>query len=226
MEAFRKITLIQRNLVLIFYIIICIVLISFVWMLFYAPNTLGLEIPYSVIILIVAVMAVVFVVIGSYFYLIVALPDRLSRNFDIIKNKIASGEINTEESFAHHVIEFIIKQFDFVFLDVEYAAIGIADSKNVFFNDDFPKEMFDDYAEIFQKCRETEDVISLGSEKHLDKKVYKYVVPIHFGNRYLGFIIFLTNQKLSRLFQGILADFENFYIDDQLLHVLNYKNDK
>ncbi len=221
MDAFRKISLIQRNLVLIFYIVFCLALIFPVWLLFYAPDTLGFKMPYSVIILIVAVMAVTFVMIGSYFYLIVALPDRLSRNFDVIKNNIASGKINTTESFAHEVINFILKQFDFVFLDVEYAAIGLADSKNVFFNDDFPKEMFEDYSEVFKKCSETEDVISLGSERYLDKKNHKYLVPIHFGNRYLGFIIVLTNKKLSPLFKGILADFENFYIDDQLVHVLN-----
>jgi len=221
MDAFRKISLIQRNLLLIFYIVFCLAFIFPVWLLFSAPSTLGFEMPNSVIILIMAVMAVIFVMIGSYFYLIVALPDRLSRNFDVIKNDIASGEINTAESFAHKVIDFIIKQFNFVFFDIEYAAIGIADSKNVFFNDDFPKEMFSDYAEIFQKCSETEDVISLGPQKYLNKKVHKYLVPIYFGNRYLGFIIVLTNKKLSLLFRGILADFENFYVDDQLLHVLN-----
>ena len=87
METFRKISLIQRNLVLMFYIIFCLALIFPVWMLF-----TDLEIPNSVNILVVVLMVLVFVFVGSYFYLIVCLPDRLSRTFDVVRNDIASGK--------------------------------------------------------------------------------------------------------------------------------------
>lgn len=221
MNISRKISAIQRNIVLMFYIVFCLALIFLVWMVCSNPLVIGFKMPVSIVIIIVALMLVVFVMIGSYFYLIVAMPGRLSEDFDDIRNKVASREINDTESFAKFIIDFIIKQFNFVFLDVEYAAFGIADSKEVYFNDDFPKGMFADYSDVFLKCSETEDVICLGSERYFSEKLHKYLVPIHFGNRYLGFIIILTNKKLNSLFRGLLADFENFYIDDQLLHVLN-----
>lgn len=220
METFRKISLIQRNLVLMFYIIFCLALIFPVWMLF-----TDLEMPGSVIILVIALMSITFVIIGSYFYLIVALPDRLSRNFDSIRNNIASGEIKSVDEFAKRVLDFVIKQFNFVFLDIEYAAMGITQTKEMFFNDDFPKDMFEDYLEFFEKCSQTEEVIYLGYEKYEDKRAYKYLIPIYFGDNYLGFMMVITNKKLSPLFKGILADFENFYVDDQLLHVINLQKD-
>jgi len=201
-----------------FYILFCLALIFPVWMLF-----TDLDLPSSVVILIVVLMILGFVVVGSYFYLIVCLPDRLSRNFDDIRNDIAAEKIKTPEQYANKVNDFIIRQFNFVFLDVEYSAMGIKDTEEIFFNDDFPKELFDNYNVLFKKSSETESVIYIGSTKYLDKKAYKYIVPIYFGDRHLGFMIIVTNKKLSKLFKGILSDFENLYVDDQLLHILNYQ---
>jgi hypothetical protein len=221
METFRKISLIQRNLVLMFYVIFCLALIFPVWMLFS-----DLKLPGSVIILVVVLMVLTFVLIGSYFYLIVCLPDRLSRNFDNIRNEIASQKVKTTKDFADLVNEFLIKQFNFIFLDVEYSAMGIVETKEVIVNDDFPVELFEDYSEFFEKSSEGEEVLYLGSTKYLDKKAYKYLVPIYFGEIHLGFILVMTNRKLNNMFKGILGDFENLYIDDQLLHVLNHQKSK
>ncbi len=221
METFRKISLIQRNIVLLFYIFFCLALLFPVWLLF-----VDLKIPGSVTILVIVLMVITFIVIGSYFYLIVCLPERLSRSFDKIRNDIASEKIKTTEEFANHINKFVIKQFNFIFLDVEYTAIGINNTKKIYFNDDFPKDIFDDYNILFTKGAETENVINLGTSKHLDKKNYKYLIPIYFGNKYLGFMIIVTNKKLNNLFKGILSDFENLYVDDQLLHILNYNKNK
>lgn len=185
-----------------------------------------LEIPNSVNILVVVLMVLVFVFVGSYFYLIVCLPDRLSRTFDVVRNDIASGKITTEEQFAKRVNEFLMKQFNFVFLDVEYSAVGISDSQKVYFTSDFPKELIGDAKKIFKKSSETEDVIYEGFDKYQEKKSYKYIIPIFFGNRNLGFMYVLTNKKLNPLFKGILSDFEDLYVDDQLLHVLNNQENK
>ncbi len=216
MDTFRKISQIQRNLVLMFYIVFCLALIFPVWMLF-----TDLDIPGSVIILVVVLMVLSFVLVGSYFYLIVCLPDRLSRSFDTIRNDIASEKIKTAQDYASKVNEFLIKQINFIFLDVEYSAMGIMETKEIFFNDDFPKKIIDDYKALFKKSDQTEDIIFLGIGKHLDKKAYKYLIPIYFGDKHLGFMLVITNKKLDKLFLGILADFENLYVDDQLLHVLN-----
>jgi len=216
METFRKISQIQRNLVLLFYVILCLALIFPVWMLF-----TDLAMPSSVIILVVVMMVLVFVLIGSYFYLIVCLPDRLSRSFDDIRNSIASGKITTLKEFADIVNEFIIKQFNLIFLDVEYSAIGIKETKEVFCNDDFPKDLIEDINQVFEESSQTEEVIYLGYDKYLEKKAHKYIIPIFFGESHLGFIFVITNKKLDNLFKGILADFENFYVDDQLKHILN-----
>ena len=216
METFRKISLIQRNLVLMFYIIFCLALVFPVWMLF-----TNLEIPSSVNILVIVMMVLVFVFIGSYFYLIVCLPDRLSRNFDVIRNDVASGKIKNEADFAKRINDFLIKQFNFIFLDIEYSAVGIMDSKKIYYTSDFPKAFIEKEIAVFNKTSLTEDVIYEGYKRYLDKRSYKYIIPIYFGNKHLGFIYILTNRKLNVLFKGILADFEDFYVDDQLLHVLN-----
>ena len=218
MDTFRRISLIQRNLVLLFYVIFCLALIFPLWMLF-----TDLAIPFSVNMMVIVFLAIIFVVVGSYFYLIVCLPDRLSRNFDRIRNDIASRHINNEEQFARKVNKFLIKQFNFIFLDIEYSAMGIRESGKIYFNDDFPVELIEDYDKFFKKSCETSNVSYFGVIRPLARKSHLYLIPIWFGDQCLGFLLVVTSKKLSSLFKGILSDFEDFYVDDQLMHVLEYQ---
>ncbi|HOM37401.1 MAG TPA: hypothetical protein P5312_05925 [Bacteroidales bacterium] len=215
METFKKINRIQRNLVLIFYIALCLALIIPVWTLF-----TSMKVPYSVDIIVVILFLVIFVLLGAYSYLIVFLPERLNRNFDIIRNKIALGEIDNVEKFSKEVISFLIKHFDYIFFDIEYAGIGVREFDALYLSDDLNEDFLPNKEKLFRIAADSENPKFLGTIKPLEKKSYLYLVPVWFYEENIGFIIVVTNRKLGNLFKGILKDFENYYFDDQLKLVI------
>lgn len=224
MNSFKKISQIQRNLVLIFYIVFCLALIYTVWSLFS-----NLKILFSVNLVVIVLIIILFSLFGSYYYLIVFLPEKLNKNFDVIRNGIASGKINSLEKFSLEVIEFLVENFNYIFFDVEYAAVGVDQNKEMYFSKDLNPNIIDKKNELFIKSNKSENVEYLGTIKVLEKKSYVYLIPVWFDNKYLGFFLVITNKKLGSLFKGILLDFERYYLDDQFmlmckLSKINFEN--
>jgi len=52
---------------------------------------------------------------------------------------------------------------------------------------------------------------------------YLYVIPIIFGDKRLGYMAVVTRQKLWKIFIRLLDEFENDFVDDQVVHVLARK---
>ncbi|HRW21916.1 MAG TPA: hypothetical protein P5509_08085, partial [Bacteroidales bacterium] len=61
----------------------------------------------------------------------------------------------------------------------------------------------------------------IGKFKDKDFNLHFYTIPVWFGNDYLGYMVVGVRNKLGRFFIGFLQDFENLFIDDQLLHIVN-----
>ncbi len=56
-----------------------------------------------------------------------------------------------------------------------------------------------------------------------DATYHLYVLPIQFGEDWLGYVGLLSTNKLLKLFRSFLAGFEDTCIDDQVVHVLGFK---
>ncbi|HPD24834.1 MAG TPA: hypothetical protein PK285_10595, partial [Bacteroidales bacterium] len=137
-----------------------------------------------------------------------------------IRNKIALGEIDNVEKFSKEVISFLIKHFDYIFFDIEYAGIGVREFDALYLSDDLNEDFLPNKEKLFRIAADSENPKFLGTIKPLEKKSYLYLVPVWFYEENIGFIIVVTNRKLGNLFKGILKDFENYYFDDQLKLVI------
>ncbi|UCD31044.1 MAG: hypothetical protein JSV38_09500 [Desulfobacterales bacterium] len=160
-------------------------------------------------------------VFGAILSVILDLP-QIGYYFDEIKNDIALKEIRTPEVFADRLTSLFCNYFNFFFFTVRFCFVKI---KNYayFYSDDAILKITDQSAldEIIITSRKTEDVFYKGPYTFGNKSVHLYIIPIWFGETWLGTVGIFTPFKLLKIFQRYLNEMENLYIDDQLLHVLN-----
>jgi hypothetical protein len=88
----------------------------------------------------------------------------------------------------------------------------------------FPGEFFEekDHPEMDQidmKSGEGEDTLYMGKIKTGRGNFHLYVTPLVFGESRLGYIAVLSRNRIWRIFRRLLAEFENDFIDDQVVHV-------
>jgi hypothetical protein len=158
---------------------------------------------------------------GAFLYVLLELP-KIGYDFDKIKNDIASGNIKSPEQFSRRVVDLLCRYFSFAFFSVEYAFIKVQQEKPV----GSDQVIFDDLSatkldQLLQLSLATEDVVYVGKHNVKGTAYHLYLIPIYFGQEWLGYIGILTHQKLWKIFTRFLVDFENNYVDDQLVHVLD-----
>jgi len=163
------------------------------------------------------------VVAGAALSVTLDLPN-ISHEFDKIKNDIALRKIDSPEVFAQRIVSLLCSYFTFSFFTIKYAFVKIIDTDCVYSDNDVRKTIHEsDFESILNKSRTTEDVIYIGTRNINDRKYHFYIFPIWFGDEWLGFVGILTVNKLLRLYYSFLADFEDNYLDDQLIHVIEIK---
>jgi len=149
------------------------------------------------------------VISGTYFFVIFTIPFRLASRFDPIKNKVALKEFQSVDEFQEEIAQFIIKFFRFSGANVEG---GIFQFKNcnelkLNFNEEFSINDLSDLTNIKK--------IKSQSGKRL------FYIPIRLANIDLGWMLLKMEGFTMSLFPELISDFENMYLDDQLLHVLS-----
>jgi hypothetical protein len=160
-------------------------------------------------------------VFGAILSVILDLP-QIGYYFDEIKNDIALKEIRTPEVFAARLSSIFCDYFSFYFFSVRFCFVKIEDFA-YFYSDNNILRIIDQSTldEMILTSRKTEDVFYKGSYSFENKNIHLYIIPIWFGDRWLGTVGIFTPFKLLKIFQRYLNEIENLYIDDQLLHVLN-----
>lgn len=160
-------------------------------------------------------------VFGAILSVILDLP-QIGYYFDEIKNDIALKKIKTPEVFADRLSTLFCNYFTFYFFSVRFCFVIIEDS-TYFYSDDTVLKIIDQSTidDINLRSQKTEDVFYKGSYPFDNKNIHLYIIPIWFGERWLGTVGIFTPIKLMKIFQDYLNEIENLYIDDQLLHVLN-----
>jgi hypothetical protein len=217
MGTYQKIFHYQRSLLLFFYVLFCLLL---VYPIILVLQKFGIE-NVAFIILIPFVFIVLCALAGSYLYVISYIPLKLVDAFDEVRNKIASGEIHTVSQFANHINKFTVDFFSFMFFDIQYSAFAVGDKSNVFLSENLNLEDAGNIDEYWQIGLKQEEIYHAGYKNIGENRVYCIVVPVWFGKEYLGMMLLYIQQKPGKFFSGMIRDYEELFIDDQLLHIVN-----
>ncbi len=146
------------------------------------------------------------VISGVYFYTILSIPYKLSRKFDIIKDKVALESYQNCEDFQKEIADFIIDFFNYPGANV----IG----GNFHFKG--CEKYINNSGEEINKFKSGS--ITKFKLKSGKRAIY---IPIQIADHNLGDMLLIMEGNTLPLFKGIMADFENYFLDDQLYHVLN-----
>ena len=164
---------------------------------------------------------VLVVVIGSFIHVVSYIPFNLASAFDPIKNDIASGTIKDVDQFGKRISQFTTEFFDFSFLDITHAFIQTEKSDLISHEDmEEVKAVLGEYG-MLEKSKQLEEIIRAGQFSFHDHEYHLYILPIWFGDRWLGYMGLLTRKRISRFFQRFLMEFENNFLDDQILYMMN-----
>lgn len=156
-------------------------------------------IPFLIIAIVISILA------GSYIYVVLKIPFQLPGKFDPIKNNVALGKYSSLQEFQDEIADFMISFFSF------YGASIIGG-----------KFHFTGCESIIRECDVNFSEINENSFKQNklkledDKKAYH--IPIQLGDENLGYMILITDGYTLPIFYSIIQDFEEYYLDDQILH--------
>jgi len=110
--------------------------------------------------------------------------------------------------------------FNFSFLDIDHAFIQSPGTDLISHEDlEGIKQVMDDY-NMLEKSQGQEQVIRAGKVSLPSGTYHLYVLPIWFGNRWLGYMGLLTKRQINRFFLKFLEEYENNFLDDQIMHVI------
>ena len=201
-------------------------------LVFYTTTAISLSIPLARLVVelspnhlfpLVAVLVlymVLVVVFGSIIYYISYIPFNLATAFDPIKNDIASGEIRNMDQLGKSITAFTTQFFDFSFLDIEYAFIQTPEGELISHEElKGIQQVLDDFG-MLEKSKKMEEIIRTGKVDIQGRNFHLYILPLWFGNRWLGYMGLCSNKRISRFFQKFLMEYENNFLDDQIMHVL------
>jgi hypothetical protein len=182
-----------------------------------------LNVPFNIK-FIVELIALILIFVFSLFIIVISeIPRTLPRSFDIIKNKIANQEIKNTEDFSKELNTFLVSFFNYISFDIDFAAIQVKDNPIIFSNDSL-KSTEIELIKYTEQSKNQTDPIVLNKIKIDDKNYHPYIIPIHFGEEWLGYFAVFSKSKLNKIYIEFLDNFEDDFIDDQLIHVLRNSN--
>jgi hypothetical protein len=217
-RSFSYIYNVQRIILLVFYTTTAIALSIPLARLFSVLFTDSL---FPLVISLVLYMVGV-VVIGSFIHVVSYIPFNLASAFDPIKNDIASGEIRTTDQLGRRICLFTTTFFDFSFVDIEYAAIQLEDHPLIT-QEEIPelKEVLEGY-QMMERSGQLEEIIRAGRITLHNNNYQLYILPLWFGEHHLGYMALVSRNRINRFFQKFLMEYENNFLDDQIMIVKQF----
>jgi len=170
---------------------------------------------------VVIIYLVISVILGSYLHLLSFIPVNLASSFDPIKNDVARGKLKTLEEFSNRMCKFITGFFSFTFFDIEHCLVHINGHAITSTFDPDAVELNDDF--LGTRSRAETEVTYAGKLIISGVNYKQYLIPVWFGEQWLGYIAVYTRQTLRKPFRFLLSDLENNFIDDQLIHILKHE---
>ena len=219
-KSYSTIYNVQRIILLVFYlttmIALCIPLALLVIRL--SPGH------YFPLIATLVAYIILVVVLGTFIYLISYIPFNLASAFDPIKNDIVAGRVRNLDQFGKRITSFVTEFYDFSFLDVAHAFFQAQGSDLISHEDLSPVRQAMEEYNMLEKSKQLEEIIRAGKVSFSGRDYHLYILPIWIDGRWLGYMGLLTERRISRFFQKFLVEFEDNFLDDQLLHVIHYSN--
>jgi len=200
-------------------------------MVFYTTTMIALSIPlvmlvtklfpdhFFPLIATLVLYMVLSVVIGIIISAISYIPFNLANAFDPIKNDIASGTISDIDQLGKRITAFTVEFFDFAFLDITHAFIQTGSSALIS-HEDIPSVQLalGEYG-MLEKSKKLDEIIRAGTIAVDQGDLHLYILPIWFGDQWIGYMGLLTEKRIGRFFQKFLMEYENNFLDDQIMHV-------
>ncbi len=211
-KSFSTLYGIQRSFLNLFYLI---TVLAIFWFLFYVLHE-ELGFGGQVIIPVSIAYLVIIVLIYSVIQVVSYIPANLSGAFDPMKNGIADGSIASASDLSERLADFLCTFFNFTFFDIKYAMVYIQGSDPV--TSGSPGIEHSELDEFSGSLDKTTYFRKMETE---EESLHIYLIPLIFGDRRLGYMAVGTRQKLWKIFIRLLDEFENDFVDDQVIHILN-----
>lgn len=160
--------------------------------------------------------------LGAWLWVLIKLPAGLTEKFDVIKNKIAAREIETSEAFAQELAGFFVDNFSYFRFDLIAVQIGIKNDSAVIFPEDY-RDCMKSQHDLTAMSRSKKRITHLGKLTMNGTKCHQYLLPFWFRDEWLGYALLVSDTRLDKFNLNFLDEFEDHFIDDQLMHVLHYE---
>ncbi|MCP4311717.1 MAG: hypothetical protein GY790_10675 [Bacteroidetes bacterium] len=174
--------------------------------------------------LVVLLLYMVFVIVlGSLIHTISYIPFNLAAAFDPIKNDVASGGIRDMKELGRRITGFVTEFFNFAFLDIKHAFLH-TDVSGPVSCEELPEAVraMEEFG-MLEKSKSMKDIIRAGKITIGQHEYHLYILPIWLGDQWLGYMGLLSKNRIGRFYQEFLTEFENNFLDDQLMYVIRMK---
>ncbi len=207
---------IQRTFLSVLYMISVLALF---WLLFFLlHDIIGAN---GVVIVLSSILYLVLVVIlYGFIHVIMYIPANLAGAFDPLKNDIARRQISSSQDLADRLAEFMTSFFNFAFFDIECTIVRIRDQDSSHPRGYIRRQDNPVLDELENISRETLDTSYCGKIRSDRGALHLYLTPLVFGEEWLGYIAVMSRRRLGKVFRNLLTEFENDFVDDQVIHVL------
>lgn len=207
----------QRTLLLVFYgismLVLSFPLIRLVTWLF--PDQLFALVA-GLVLYMVSVVA-----LGGFLHTASYIPFNLAAAFDPIKNDIARGDIGTMRELGVRITAFTVDFFDFSFLDIRHAFLHTEPEGPVSHEDLGDAIQAMEEFGMLEMSRELQGIERAGKVHHRGRQFHLYILPVRFGEKWLGYMGLLSGKRISKYARLFLAEYENHFLDDQIMLVMN-----
>jgi hypothetical protein len=201
-------------------------------LVFFTTTSIALSIPLAILVrklspnqlfplvITLLVYLILVIVVGSMIHVISYIPFNLATAFDPIKNDIASGKISTIEALGEQITSFTVKFYNFSFLDITHAYIEIEESGIIGFESNTELDKILKEYGMLDKSKVLEEIARAGKVSLPERNYQLYILPIWLGEKWLGYMALLSEKRISRFFLRFLMEYEENYLDDQIMHVV------
>jgi len=203
-------------------------------LVFYSTTFIALSIPlarfvlklsqdqlYPLVITLLVYLILV-IIVGSMIHVISYIPFNLATAFDPIKNDIAEGRISTIEELAKRITTFTVQFYNFSFLDISHAFLETEGSGVIGFESNNQVEKVLKEYSMLDKSKVLEEITLAGKISLPERDYHLYILPVWMGGTWLGYMALLSEKRISRFFQRFLMEYEENFLDDQIMHLVKF----
>ena len=201
-------------------------------LVFFTTTSIALSVPLAMLVvklspnqlypLVIALLAylILVIVVGSMIHVISYIPFNLATAFDPIKNDIALGKILTIEQLGERITAFTVQFYNFSFLDITHAYIEIEESGIIGFESNKELDKILKEYRMLDKSKALEEITLAGKVSLPERDYQLYILPLWLGETWLGYMALLSEKRISRFFRRFLMEYEENFLDDQIMHLV------